>query len=81
MLQRAPLYAIERKRAELTAVDLHASELRAQTARLERGLLPSPLLLDDPGVTSSPGTGPAGRTPLLGGDFTTSSKPRIAPCT
>ena len=51
MLRRALLYAIERKRAELTAVELHASRLRArENARLERGLLPSPLLLDDPGV-------------------------------
>ena len=45
------LYAIERKRAELTAVELHASQLRAmENARLERGLSPSPLLLDNPGV-------------------------------
>ena len=37
-LRRAVLYAIERKRAEVTAVDLHASHLRAQeNARLERG--------------------------------------------
>ncbi len=44
----AVLYAIERKRAELTAVDLHASRLRAmENARLERGLLPSPLLLEE----------------------------------
>ncbi|MBN9635333.1 MAG: response regulator, partial [Actinobacteria bacterium] len=50
-LRRAVLYAIERKRAEVTAVDLRASRLRAQeNARLERGLLPSPLLLDSPGV-------------------------------
>ena len=51
MLRRSLLYAIERKRAELTAVDLYASQLRArENARLERGLLPSPLLLDNPGV-------------------------------
>ena len=51
MLRRALLYAMERKQAELTAADLHASQLQAQeNARLERGLLPSPLLLDDPGV-------------------------------
>ena len=48
-LRRALLYAIERKRAELTAVELHASQLRARReARLERGLQPSPLLLDEP---------------------------------
>jgi len=40
MLRRALLYAIERKRAELIAADLHASELRArENALLERGLL------------------------------------------
>src|SRR6476646_7331081 len=50
-LRRSLLYAIERKRAELTSVELHASRLRAgENARLERGLQPSPLLLDDPGV-------------------------------
>ena len=30
MLRRSLLYAIERKRAELTAVDLHASQIRAR---------------------------------------------------
>ena len=51
MLRRALLYAIERKRVELIAADLHASQLRArENALLERGLLPSPLLLDNPGV-------------------------------
>ena len=50
-LRRSLLYAIERKRAELTAVELQASRIRAgENARLERGLQPSPLLLDDPGV-------------------------------
>ncbi|MHA3024198.1 PP2C family protein-serine/threonine phosphatase [Mycobacterium sp. BMJ-28] len=70
MLRRAVLYAIERKRAELTAVDLHASRLRAQeNARLERGLLPSPLLLDDPGVDIFTQSLPSRREALLGGDF------------
>ena len=70
MLQRALLYAIERKRAELTAVDLHASEMRAkETARLERGLLPSPLLLDDPGVNIVARYRPSRENALLGGDF------------
>ena len=51
MLRRAVLYAIERKRAEITSVELHASQLRAmENARLERGLSPSPLLLDNPGL-------------------------------
>ncbi|MFN8100015.1 MAG: fused response regulator/phosphatase [Mycobacterium sp.] len=70
MLQRALRYAIERKRAELTALDLAASEMRArETARLERGLLPSPLLLDDPGVSIVARYRPSRENALLGGDF------------
>lgn len=70
MMRRAVVYAIERKRAELTAVDLHASRLRAQeNARLERGLLPSPLLLDDPGVDIVTQSRPSRQNALLGGDF------------
>jgi serine phosphatase RsbU (regulator of sigma subunit) len=69
-LSRAILYAIERKRAELTAADLRASQLRArENARLERGLLPSPLLLDDPGVSIVAQYRPSRRHALLGGDF------------
>lgn len=70
MLHRAILYAIERKRAELTAVELRASELRAlENARLERGLLPSPLLLDDPGVDIIARYRPSRENALVGGDF------------
>ncbi|KUI28584.1 fused response regulator/phosphatase [Mycobacterium sp. GA-2829] len=70
MLRRSLLYAIERKRSELTAVDLHASHLRArENARLERGLLPSPLLLDDPGVDIVAKYRPSRPNALLGGDF------------
>ncbi|RZT15825.1 serine phosphatase RsbU (regulator of sigma subunit) [Mycobacterium sp. BK558] len=69
-LRRAVLYAIERKRAELTAVDLHATQLRErENARLERGLLPSPLLLDDPGVDIVTQYRPSRQNALLGGDF------------
>ena len=50
LVWHAMMYAIERKRAEITSVELHASQLRAmENARLERGLSPSPLLLDSPG--------------------------------
>ena len=70
VLRRALLYAIERKRAELTAADLRSSELRTQeNARLERGLLPSPLLLDDPGVDIVAKYRPSRENALLGGDF------------
>lgn len=70
MLRRALLYAIERKRAEVTAVELHASQLRAmENARLERGLSPSPLLLDNPGVKIIARYVPSRENTLLGGDF------------
>jgi serine phosphatase RsbU (regulator of sigma subunit) len=70
MLRRAVLYAIERKRAELVAVELHASRLRArENARLERGLSPSPLLLDNPGVDIIARYVPSRENSLLGGDF------------
>jgi serine phosphatase RsbU (regulator of sigma subunit)/CheY-like chemotaxis protein len=70
MLWRTLLYAIERKRAELVTVDLHASQLRAQeNARLVRGLLPSPLLLEDPGIDIVAQYRPSTQNALLGGDF------------
>lgn len=70
MLRRALLYAIERKRAELIAADLHASQLRArENALLERGLLPSPLLLDNPGVDIVARYRPSRENALLCGDF------------
>ncbi|HVQ52193.1 MAG TPA: fused response regulator/phosphatase [Mycobacterium sp.] len=69
-LRRSLLYAIERKRAELTAVELHASQLRAgENARLERGLQPSPLLLDETGVDIITKYRPSRIDALLGGDF------------
>jgi len=69
-LRRSLLYAIERKRAELTAVELHASRLRAgENARLERGLQPSPLLLDNPNVDVITRYRPGRKYALLGGDF------------
>jgi serine phosphatase RsbU (regulator of sigma subunit) len=70
MLRRALLYAIERKRAELIAADLHASQVRArENALLERGLLPSALLLDDPGVDIIARYRPSRENALLCGDF------------
>ena len=70
VLRRTLLYAIERKRAELIAVDLQASDLRAQeNARLERGLLPSPLLLEGSEVSVVTRYRPSRINALLGGDF------------
>ncbi|MEV3929945.1 SpoIIE family protein phosphatase [Streptomyces sp. NPDC053728] len=48
MLGRAVRYALQRKNAELSAVAMRTTSLIAQeNARLERALLPIPLLLDD----------------------------------
>ena len=70
LLRRTLLYAIERKRAELIAVELQASDIRArENARLERGLLPSPLLLEGSGVNVVTRYRPSRTNALLGGDF------------
>jgi serine phosphatase RsbU (regulator of sigma subunit) len=70
MLRRALLYAIERKRAQLIAAELHASRLTAQeNTRLARGLLPTPLLLENPGVDIVAQYRPRHQNALLGGDF------------
>jgi CheY-like chemotaxis protein len=69
-LRRSLLYAIERKRAELTAVELHASRLQAgENARLERGLQPQPLLLENPNVDVITRYRASRTNALLGGDF------------
>src|ERR1700689_2137911 len=47
MLHRVIRYAMERRRAEETQRELRVAQVQAQeNARLERGLLPSPLLAD-----------------------------------
>lgn len=69
LLTRSVRYAIERKRAEHAAAALQASEQRSrENARLERGLLPVPLLRsENVDVVTRYRTGRAGG--LLGGDF------------
>lgn len=70
MLRRALLYAIERKRAQLIAAQLHASQLTAQeNTRLARGLQPTPLLLENPGVDIVAQYRPRHHNATLGGDF------------
>jgi serine phosphatase RsbU (regulator of sigma subunit) len=68
-LERSLRYAIERGRALTFQRELVAAELRAQeNSRLQRGLLPSPLLRDDElglALFYRPGSERA----LLGGDF------------
>ncbi|MEV1020501.1 SpoIIE family protein phosphatase [Streptomyces sp. NPDC050264] len=69
LLGRAVRYAVERKRADIAQRKLTESRLRAQeNARLERGLLPTPLLDGSPlrfAARYRPGRSRA----LLGGDF------------
>ncbi|MCW2557089.1 MAG: rsbU, partial [Mycobacterium sp.] len=69
-LRRALLYAIERKRAQSIAAELHASRLTAQeNTRLARGLQPTPLLLENPGVDIVAQYRPRHQNATLGGDF------------
>ncbi|MGE6734295.1 PP2C family protein-serine/threonine phosphatase [Streptomyces sp. NPDC059900] len=66
---RAVRYAIQRKQAEQAAVALQASQMQAQeNARLERGLLPRPLL-GGAGVDVVARYRPGRAQALLGGDF------------
>ncbi|MBO0824661.1 MAG: SpoIIE family protein phosphatase [Actinobacteria bacterium] len=69
LLQRVVRYAIERRRAEDTQRQLGEARLyAAENARLERGLLPSPLLSDERlSVVARYRSG--GHQLLLGGDF------------
>jgi serine phosphatase RsbU (regulator of sigma subunit) len=69
LLYRVVRYAVERRRLEETQRQLHEAQLVArENSRLERGLLPSPLLAD-PGVTVAARYRPGGGQSLLGGDF------------
>jgi serine phosphatase RsbU (regulator of sigma subunit) len=68
-LNRVIRYAVERRRAEEAQRALHVAQIHAQeNARLERGLLPSPLLTDSR-LTVAARCLPGGRHHLLGGDF------------
>ena len=69
LLSRAIRYAVERRRADENVRRLREAELRqAESARLERGLLPKPLI--EPGVAALETFYRPGRErALLGGDF------------
>ncbi len=68
-LDRVIRYAVERLRAQETQRLLHEAQLSAQErTRLERGLLPVPLI-SDPGIAVSMRYRPGGGRMLLGGDF------------
>jgi len=69
MLNRVIRYAVERRRAEEAQRELRIAQVLAQeNARLERGLLPSPLLSDARLSVSARGQA-GGQQHLLGGDF------------
>ncbi|MFE9835516.1 PP2C family protein-serine/threonine phosphatase [Streptomyces sp. NPDC005551] len=68
-LSRAVRYALQRKQVERSSAELQASRLLAQeNARLERGLLPTPLLRGD-GCAVASRYSPGRDHALLGGDF------------
>lgn len=70
LFARAVRYAIQRKQVERAGAALQASRMRAQeNARLERGLLPTPLLGADRAVDVIPRYRPGRAHSLLGGDF------------
>jgi serine phosphatase RsbU (regulator of sigma subunit) len=69
VLKRAIRYAVERKRADIAQRQLTESRLRGQeNARLERGLLPRPLL-DGSDLRFAARYRPGRSRALLGGDF------------
>ena len=69
MLNRVIRYAVERRRAEEAQRELHTAQIQAQeNARLERGLLPSPVLADSR-LSVAARCLPGGKHMLLGGDF------------
>jgi serine phosphatase RsbU (regulator of sigma subunit) len=69
MLHRVIRYAIERRHAEEAQRQLQVARiLAAENTRLERGLLPSPLLTD-PRLAVTARCLPGGQQRLLGGDF------------
>src|ERR687894_2371801 len=68
-LTRAVRYAVERRRADEARQQLEVARLHAEeNARLERGLLPAPLV-SDPGLELAAHYRPGRRRALLGGDF------------
>lgn len=68
-LRRVIRYAVERRRWNEAQRQLRAARVSAQeNARLERGLLPSPVL-DDPRLSIAARYRAGGRQRLIGGDF------------
>jgi serine phosphatase RsbU (regulator of sigma subunit) len=69
LLARVIRYAVERRRTEEIQRQLHQARIYAEeNARLERGLLPSPLV-SDPWLSVATRYSPGRQRMLLGGDF------------
>ena len=82
LLTRALRYAVERKRADENARRLREVELRqAESARLERGLLPQPLMATGPAPRCTRSTGPAGTRRCSAATSTTWCRPARTACT
>jgi serine phosphatase RsbU (regulator of sigma subunit) len=69
LLDRVIRYAIERERSDELQRQLNVAQIYAEeNGRLERGLLPTPLV-SDPALTVTARYSPGGQRLLLGGDF------------
>jgi serine phosphatase RsbU (regulator of sigma subunit) len=69
LLDRVIRYAVERERSDELERQLRAAQIYAEeNGRLERGLLPTPIV-SDPGVRVTTRYSPGGQRLLLGGDF------------
>lgn len=69
LLERTVRYAVERRRAQVVELALHAEQQQsAENARLERGLLPNPRLRSDL-VSCTTYYQPGRNHAVLGGDF------------
>jgi serine phosphatase RsbU (regulator of sigma subunit) len=70
LLDRVIRYAVERERSDNLQRQLRDAQIYAEeNGRLERGLLPSPIVPQDAGVRVTTRYSPGGQRLLLGGDF------------
>lgn len=70
LLDRVIRYAVERERSDSLQRQLRAAQIYAEeNGRLERGLLPTPIVDEDGGLRVTTRYSPGGQRLLLGGDF------------
>lgn len=70
LLDQVIRYAVERERSDELQRQLREAQIYAEeNGRLERGLLPTPIVSEDAGVRVVPRYSPGGQRLLLGGDF------------